>query len=137
MFITLIKQPNGKYCSADYRGEVEFFNYTEQDIIDMYIEKAKEDIRKAEHFGVLIEKIENGDRCRVQRNIFDKELKSMGFDKPYNELVKFVPRRPINQTYVSCDFATYGKCPNCGGSVQDGMGSKDEKCRSCEQLLKW
>ena len=137
MIGTLIKQPNGKYCSADYRGEVEFFNYTEQDIIDMYIEKAKEDIRNAEHFGALIEKIENGDICRVKRNIFDKELKLMGFDKPYNELVKFVPRRPINQTYASCDFATYGKCPNCSVSVQNGIGGKDEKCRNCGQLLKW
>lgn len=137
MMEKLIKQPNGKYCSADYQGRVKFFNYTEQDVINMYIEKAKEDMKNAEHYGKLIEGIENGDNCRVQRNIRDNDLKSMGFDKPYNELVKFVPRRPINQTYVSCDFATYGKCPNCGESVRDGMGGKDEKCRSCGQLLKW
>ena len=133
----LIRQPNGKYCSADYRGQVEFFNYTEQDIINMYIEKAKEDIKNAEHYGKLIERIENGDVCRVRRNIADKDFKLMGFDKPYNELVKFVPRRPINTQYVSCDFATYGKCPSCGGSVRVGMGGKDEKCSSCDQLLKW
>ena len=133
----LIKQPNGKYCSADYRGEVKFLNYTEQDIINMYIETAKEDIKNAEHYGKLIEKIEYGECCRVRRNISDKDLKSMGFDKSYNELVKFVPRRPTSQFYASCDFATYGKCPNCGGSVRDGMGHKDEKCGKCGQLLKW
>ena len=134
---SLIKQPNGKYCSADYRGEVEFFNYTEQDIIDMYIEMAKEDIKNAERCGSLIEKIENGDRCRVHRNVDDEDLQSMGFDRPYSELVKFVTRSPINKQYASCDFTTYGKCPNCGGSVQNGIGCKDEKCRSCGQLLKW
>ena len=134
---TLIKQPNGKYCSIDYRGEAKFLNYTKQDIIDMYIKKAKEDIKNAEHYGKLIEKIEYGECCHVRRNISDKDLKSMGFDKPYNELVKFIPRRPTAQFYASCDFATYGRCPNCGGSVQDGMGHKDEKCGSCGQLLKW
>ena len=133
----LIKQPNGKYCSVDYRGQATFLNYTEQDIINMYIEKAKEDIKNAEHYGKLIEKIENGDVCRVQRNILDKDLITMGFDKPYNELVKFVPRRPIDQSYAACDFTTYGKCPNCGENVRDGIGGKDEKCRSCGQLLKW
>ena len=137
MIKALIKQPNGKYCSADYRGQAEFFNYTEQDIINMYIEKAKEDIKNAEHYGKLIERIENGDNCRLQRNISEKDLKLMGFDKPYNELVKFVPRRPIDKTYASCDFATYGKCPNCGSNVQDGMGGKDDKCKNCGQLLKW
>ena len=134
---TLIKQPNGKYCSADYRGEAEFLNYTEQDIINLYIEKAKEDIKNAEHYEKLIANIEYGECCRVRRNISDKDLQSMGFDKPYSELVKFVPRRPLNQTYASCDFTTYGKCPNCSGSVQDGMGHKDEKCGKCGQLLEW
>ena len=99
MMETLIKQPNGKYCSADYRGKVKFFNYTEQDVIDMYIEKAKEDMRNAEHYGKLVERIEYGDNCRVQRNINEKELKLMGFDKPYSELVKFIPPR-ANQSAV-------------------------------------
>lgn len=134
---TLIKQPNGKYCSVDYHGKLDFCNYTEEDIINLYIEKAKEDMKNAEHYGKLIERIENGDNCRVQRSVFDKDLKSMGFDRPYNELVKFIPRRPTNQTYASCDFATYGKCPNCGKSVRDGIGGKDERCNGCGQLLKW
>ena len=63
-------------------------------------------------------------------------LKEMGFDKPYNELVKFVPRRPQDTMYASCDFTTYGKCPNCGEKVQNGMRHRDEKCK-CGQLLDW
>ena len=133
----LIKQPNGKYCSADYHGRVKFFNYTEQDVINIYVEQAKEDMKNAKHCGELIEKIENGDNCRAQRNVFDVDLELMGFDKPYNELVKFVLRRPLDTHYVSCDFATYGKCPNCGKSVQDGISYRDDKCRNCGQLLKW
>lgn len=132
----LIKQPNGKYCKADYYGKAHFFNYTEQDIINIYIEKAKEDMKNAEHYGKLIEKIENGDNCRVQRTIFDEQLKLMGFDNSYNELVKFVPRRPINTSYAPCDFTTYGKCPSCGRTVQDGIDYTTEKC-GCGQILKW
>lgn len=133
----LIKQPNGKYCSVDYQGRVKFFNYTEQDIIDIYIEKAKEDINNAEHYGKIVENIECGDSCRIKRTIFDEHLELMGFDKPYNELVKFVPRIPINKRYASVDFATYGLCPHCGATVKDGMGGKDETCGSCGQVLKW
>lgn len=132
----LIKQPNGKYCKVDYRGKLSFFNYTEQDIIDMYIKQAKEDMENAEHFGKIIENIEYGDRCSVERTISDEHLESMGFDKTYDELVKFVPRKPLHQNYAPCDFATYGKCPNCGESVRDGMGHTDEKCK-CGQILKW
>ena len=94
-------------------------------------------MKNAEHYGKIIERIENGDGCRAQRTIFDEHLESMGFDKSYNELVKFVPRRPTDARYISCDFATYGKCPNCGERVRDGMGGTDEKCRHCGQLLKW
>jgi hypothetical protein len=133
----LIKQPNGKYCSVDYQGKASFVNYTEQDIIDMYIKQAKEDMENADHYGKIIEKIEYGDRCSVKRTIRNKELESMGFDRPYEQLVKFIPREPLNQSYAPCDFTTYAKCPNCGGGVQNGMGHKDEKCRNCEQLLKW
>ena len=133
----LIKQPNGKYCSVDYQGRASFSNYTELDIIDMYIKQAKEDMENAEHYGKIIEKIEYGDRCRVQRTINDKQLELMGFDRPYDKLVKFIPREPLNQSYAPRDFTTYAKCPNCGGNVENGMGYKDEKCRNCDQLLKW
>ena len=133
---TLIKQPNEKYCIVDYAGEVKRYDLTEQDIVNMYIEDAKACIEAAEHYGKIIEKtvnIYNGQTSSIP----DDMLYKMGFDKPYDELVKFVPRKPIDTSYVGCDFTTYGKCPNCGGSVQDGMGRRDEKCRSCSQLLKW
>ena len=125
---TLIKQPNEKYCIVNYSGDVVRYNLTEQDIINMYIEDAKACIGAAQYYGNLIAKT---------GGVNDSVLKEMGFDKPYKELVKFVPRRPTNQQYAPCDFATYGECPNCGGSVRDGMGGKDEKCKSCGQLLKW
>jgi hypothetical protein len=133
----LIKQPNGKYCSVDYHGELDFFDYTEEDIIDIYIEKAKEAIKNAKHYGKIIERIEQGERCRTPRTVGDEHLEFMGFDKPYNELVKFIPRRPECTSYAGCDFTTYGKCPNCGESVQNGIGFTDEKCKNCGQLLEW
>ena len=130
---TLIKQPNEKYCIVDYAGEIRRYNLTEQDIIDMYIEDAKAYIGAAEHYGnIVAETVRFG--CKPVSN---KTLKEMGFDKPYDELVKFVPRKPTNQQYASCDFATYGKCPSCGRSVRDGIGGRDDKCRDCGQLLKW
>lgn len=135
--MVLIKQPNGKYCSLDHYGREYFVNYTEQDVINLYIENAKRDIEKAEHFGKVIEYMTSGKMLKAERIINDKVLESMGFDKPYKELAKFIHLRPTNQNYASCDFTTYGKCPTCGGSVRDGMGGTDEKCRSCGQLLKW
>lgn len=123
----LIKQPNGKYCVVDYAGDVRHYNLTEQDIINMYIEDAKACIGAAKHYVEIIAKTDE---------ISDDMLKEMGFDRPYNELVKYVPRKPVKQNYAPCDFATYGKCPNCGRTVQDGIGYRDEKCE-CGQLLKW
>lgn len=132
-----IKQPNGKYCCLDYYGRINYANYTKQDIVNLYIENAKKDIENSKHFGEIIKRIADGNSIKVEKVVDDKVLKSMGFDKPYKELVKFIPSEPINQIYVSCDFATYGNCPNCGGSVRDGMGHTDEKCGKCGQLLKW
>lgn len=123
----LIKQPNGKYCVVDYAGDVRHYNLTEQDIINMYIKDAKAYIGTAEHYGNIIAKTDS---------VSDDMLKEMGFDKTYKELQKFVPRKPINQSYDPCDFTTYAKCPNCGNTVIDGMVHTDETCK-CGQLLKW
>ena len=132
----LIKQPNGKFCSIDSFGRLEYFNYTAIDVMNAYIEKAKRDMADAKHYGKIIEYIESGNTIKAENVITDKQLKQMGFDKPYNELVKFVPRRPLHPTYISHDFTTYGRCPNCGEQVENGMGHKDEKCK-CGQLLNW
>ena len=125
---TLIKQPNEKYCIVNYSGDVSHYNLTEQDIINMYIEDANACIGAAKHYGDLIAKI---------NEINNDMLKEMGFNKPYSELIKYVPRKPIDTQYIACDFATYGKCPNCGKTVMDSIGGKDEKCIHCGQLLKW
>lgn len=134
--VELIKQPNGKYCAMNTFGELIFSNYTEQDIIDYYLERIKKDIENANHYGEIIKNIESYHFYNGKRKINDKELESMGFDKSYKELVKFIQRKPLEQSYVSCDFTTYAKCPNCGGRVQNGIGHTDEKCK-CGQLLKW
>lgn len=129
---TLIKQPNEKYCVVDFAGEVRHYNLTEQDIINMYIEDAKACIGSSEHYGNLISRTINNSA----NGISDDVLKEMGFNKTYNELTKFVPRKPINQSYSHCDFATYGNCPHCGKTVINGMGWLDKHCK-CGQLLKW
>ena len=133
---TLIKQPNEKYCIVDYAGSIKKFNLTEQDIINMYIEDAKACIGAAEHYGNIIAKTVNsynGETNDIPNNILEK----MGFNKTYDELVKFVPIKPIDTQYASCDFTTYGKCPTCGKTVQNGIGLTEEKCKSCGQLLRW
>ena len=131
----LIKQPNGKYCSADYYGELEFFNFTEEDVINRYIKKAKTDLEKSYHFGELIKRMEKADSYD-KKIINDKQLKDMGYDKSFKELVKYIPRKPRDTHYIVCDFATHGKCPTCGEKVVDGIGHKDGKCK-CGQLLDW
>lgn len=134
---TLIKQPNGKYCVIDYVGNVKHYNITEQDIINMYIEDAKACIGTAEHYGKLINKTVFTGYYESIKRIPDDILKEMGFDKTYDELLKYIPRRPIEKAYTPCNFTTYAECPNCGGRVQDGIGHTDEKCEKCNQLLKW
>jgi len=133
----LIKQPNGKYCSTDFCGRAYYVNYTEEDIINLYIENANKDMEKALHFGELIKCMESGKRLKAERIITDKTIKSMGFNAPYNELVKFIAREPLDEQYAPCDFTSYAKCPNCNNTVRNGMGWVDEKCGKCGQLLKW
>lgn len=132
MIGVIIKQPNGKYCITNkYDGRLISYNLTEQDIINLYVGdakyRAKHDVETAKHYGTLIGKTDN---------ISDNVLKEIGFNKTYEELIKFVPRKPVNQSYASCDFATYGKCPSCGNVVMNGMGHTDKECK-CGQLLKW
>jgi hypothetical protein len=124
------KQPNGKYCYFSYNG-IGGFNLTESDIKEIYVSEAEEDIKNAENFGGIIKELLN-----KSNESSDDFLKLIGFNEPYKELVKYVPRRPVDSHYVSCDFTTYAKCPNCNKTVQDGIGFKEEKC-GCGQMLKW
>ena len=134
---TLIKQPNEKYCVVDYAGDVRHYNLTEQDIINMYIEDAKACIGTAEHYSNIIKKTVSYGYKETLNKIPDDVLNEMGFDKTYYELLKFVPRKAVDTSYYGRDCTTYGKCPNCGSSVQDGMGGTDKQCRYCGQILKW
>lgn len=133
---SLFKQPNEKYCCISFNGGVIFSDYTEQEVIDFYTKEIKKRIKQAGSAGEIIKNIESNESIYHHRILSDDQLKAMGFDKPYSELVKFIPRTPLNKNYVSCDFATYGKCPNCGKQVQDGIGHTDKQC-PCGQVLKW
>lgn len=126
------KQPNGLYCYV-LSGYLPKFNLTEQDVIDEFVcvaeSRAKEAIANAESYGHIIAELspqyaEANDKC----------LSQMGFTEPYSELVKYVPRRVINQEYH--DFTTFGNCPSCGKGVQNCMGHGPKKC-DCGQMLKW
>ena len=135
--MNLIKQPNGKYCIADYNGKVERYNLTEQNVIDMHIEEAKVHMENAEHFSNLIKRTVGSGYEEKLNKISNNILEKMGFDKTYDELLIFVPRKPKNTSYYGRDCTTYGNCPNCGVVVSSGMGGTDEKCRKCGQMLNW
>ena len=128
------KQPNGMYCYFSYNG-VERYDLTEKDIIDLFVQEAKDtadyEIKNAKNFGGIIEEL-----LYRKYKESDEWLKHIGFTESYDDLVKYVPRYPKSTEYVSCNFATYGKCPSCGGTVQNGIGFKQEKCK-CGQRLKW
>lgn len=127
----LIKQPNGKYCSINWNEDFVFYNYTEEEVIlQRYINNANKDMDNAKHYGNIIE------RLLVDETYNGRVLKEMGFEKSFEELVKYIPRKPLDQSYAGCDFCTYAMCPTCGERVQDGLGHTDEKCK-CGQLLKW
>lgn len=130
----IYKQPNGRYCYCSYKG-VEKIDLSEQDILAIFLaeaeEAAKDAIKNAKNFGEIIK-----DSLTYNNPLSDEVLKQIGFTESYKELVKYVPRKPLDPRYVSCDFATYAKCPNCNQTVQDGIGFKQEKC-CCGQMLKW
>lgn len=134
----ITKQPNGKYCIINYDGEIEHYNLIEQDIIDLYIEEVKKSINESEPSSYIISSTVNGySICEKIIRRPDDTLKEMGFDKTYDELVRFVPRRPTNTGYSDHDCTMYGKCPSCGNVVQNGMGFTQEQCSKCGQILKW
>ena len=126
----LIRQPNGKLCMCDWTGKVEMMNLTEEDYVEYCANKAREfvnDEANIKSFGELI---------RLQK-VTDKELKEMGSDKTFAELLKYLPLEPKHQQYAPINFATYGKCPTCEETVQDGMGLTHHQCPKCNQRLKW
>lgn len=128
----LYKLPSGKYASIWYAdGFMKV--YEEQEIIDAYIRDAKRAMENAKTPEQLIE-------ASVKRDLSIRDIamvEQAGYTRPYAEMVMYIPRKPTNQQYAECDFATYGKCPNCGAPVRNGMGGIDEKCHKCGQVLDW
>ena len=132
----LYKQPNGKYC--DIRcGSILSYNITEEDIVERMVADAKREAEKmietANHFGNIISEIAQHEGYV---SIDNRVLGEMGFTEGYRELVKYVPRKPINQSYAGCDFTTYANCPSCQKRISNCMGNGDKKC-SCGQMLDW
>lgn len=128
----MYKLPNGQYGDIGYADE--FLKiYTEQDIIDEYIRLAKQKMSEAQPPEAVI-------AASIRYTLTKKDLeklKEAGYTRPYSEMVKYIPRKPLHQQYAECNFATYGKCPACGETVQNGIGIKEEKCPNCEQALDW
>ena len=121
------KQPNGLYC-AFTENETKH-NLTEQDYYDLALEELKKRFHEDGYiFGLdyLIRHVSD-----------DAILSEMGFDKPHNELLKFIPKQVVNTTYVGHDCTTYGHCPTCNASVESGYGGTDKKCKNCGQILEW
>lgn len=126
----LIRQPNGKLCMCDWTWKIEKMNLTEQDYIDYCTRKAKEYVmntKNIKNFGELIE----------FQKVSDEQLREMGSDKTLSELLKFVPRKPLNTQYIQVNFETQGTCPSCGNIVVNGMGGTNKECKKCGQILNW
>jgi hypothetical protein len=126
----LIRQPNGKLCMCNWNGEIEKMNLTEEDYITYCTNKAREFVYNQDNIKNLGELIK-------AKSVSDEQLKEMGSDKTFAELIKFVPCAPIRPKYIPVNFETQAICPSCGGIVVDGMGGTDKKCKKCGQLIKW
>ena len=115
---------------CDWTWKIEKMNLTEQDYIDYCTRKAKEYVmntKNIKNFGELIE----------FQKVSDEQLREMGSDKTLSELLKFVPRKPLNTQYIQVNFETQGTCPSCGNIVVNGMGGTNKECKKCGQILNW
>lgn len=126
----LIRQPNGKLCLCDWTGKVEKMNLTEDDYVELCTNEAREFVSNKENiknFGELIK----------LKKVSNSQLKEMGSDKDFSELIKFIPCEPVRQQYISANFATQAHCPTCDAIVSNGIGGADSKCKNCGQAIKW
>lgn len=125
----IFKQPNGKYCVVETYDLLH--NLTEEEFIEHEKHKAEE------HAKFKLQNLSNINDVLKYRKITDKQLKEMGYDKTYAEMMKYIPKRVTGGTYVGRDCTTYAKCPTCEAPVQDGIGHTDNKCSKCGQMLEW
>ena len=108
-------------------------NLTKEDYIQLRIDELMEDIDSE----IKCENLYSMTDLVIRHKISNEVLKSMGCEKTYEEMCKYIPKRVESQSYYGRDCTTYGKCPTCGGHVQDGIGGTDSKCRVCGQVLIW
>ena len=132
----IIKQTNGKYLIYDFGRGVKI-NYSQDDIIDIYIERAKEQAKKDMEEAKGLDYILKSEIEWDNTIITEKDLQEMGINIPKSELIKKVPLKPQNKQYISCDFTTWAKCPNCNAKVYDSIGGTQTKCSECGQMLDW
>ena len=123
----IAKQPNGKYF-IEHNGK-RYINQTEDDYYNFALEDAR--------YRLNTPGYTEGLDFLIQRITSDEEAKEMGFDKPLNELIKWVPKPVISRSYAPRDCTEYGKCPKCKAIVQSGIGGTDDACPKCGQRLKW
>ena len=126
----LIKQPNGKYSYM--KDDKIITNLLADDYVSIKKQEAKtraiKELQECSDSPVYL--IEN-------YNPSDEELKSMGYEKTYDEMIKYIPKKVTHRSYSGRDCTEYGKCPTCGNPVMDGIGHTDKVCRNCNQTLKW
>jgi hypothetical protein len=132
----LYKQPNGKYCFLNAWSNKLDSNLSEEDVVDRFVDEAKdfakEVIKRALSYPNIIADI--NPKYHGLPSMLDAQLADMGFDKSYKELIKHIPREPIDKEYH--DFTTYGRCPCCGKRVSICMDRGIKSCE-CGQKLKW
>ena len=124
----LIKQPNGKYCYYDKNGLS--INITKDDYILIRVMQLKKELNNLtdESLPTI------SDLIKITK-VSDDQLKSMGYDNTYDEMLKYIPKRVEHKSYYGRYCTTYGKCPTCNASVQDGIGGTT--CKKCGQVLDW
>lgn len=122
-------QPNGKICIVE--PHTLLYNFSKEEFIEYEKQKAEENAKYQMQNPSNI-----SDIIRFKK-ISDTQLKEMGYDKTYEEMIKYVPKRVKQCKYSGRDCTTYGKCPTCGASVQDGIGFTNDQCSKCGQILDW
>lgn len=136
----IFKQPNGKYATLSdhlyYKGAKNITlktNLTEDEVIEAFMIEARDRAKNI----MKTDKLQISAKSMIEAHFTDKQYKQMGFSGGYDELKKFVPAHVENQSYCGHDCTTYGKCPTCGETVQNGMGGTDKVCPICQQILTW
>ena len=137
----IFKQPNGKYAtlsdhlyfSKQAKNITLKTNLTEDEVIEAFMIDARDRAKRIMKSKDLL--VNNKDM--IKAHFTDKQYKEMGFAGGYDELKKFIPAHVENQSYCGHDCTTYGKCPTCGETVQNGMGGTDKVCPKCQQILTW